>query len=148
MSEKSITNNFDFIGVPLHNNRWSWGASNDCAVVLRAWHDHTLKDPDGVRRTLIWRPRWRGEKSPGINERLKHIEEIKAGKPCFIVLVTDANLGTGKPRKIAPSKERRAFRCGDLLCENDTIKIELLSPLENMNALKAEITSLMGKGHE
>jgi len=146
MSEKSITNNFAYIGVPLRNNRWSWGATNDCAVVLRAWHDHTQKDPDGVTRNLIWRPRWKTERSSGVNERLNHLEEIKAGKPCYIILVTDANLGTGKPRKIAPVKERSAFRCGGLLYEDDTIKIELLKPLENLAALKAEIANLkMGK---
>ena len=110
--------------------------------MLRAWRDHTQKDLDGVRRNLIWRPRWKGEKSPGVNERLNHIEEIKAGKPCYIILVTDANLGTGRPRKIAPSKERRVFRCGGLLCENDTIKIELLNPHEYLAALKDEIASL------
>ena len=138
----SITRSFEYIGVPLRNSRWSWGASNEHAIVLRVWHDHTERDEDGVRRNLIWRPRWKTERSPGVNERLNHIEEIKAGRPCYVIVVEDANFGTGKPRKIAQAKTRRVFKCGELLFEDGTIKIELLKSLEHLTELKTEIAKI------
>lgn len=35
----SISSLFTYLGMPLVNQRWSWGASNDKCVVLRVWQD-------------------------------------------------------------------------------------------------------------
>jgi len=39
----SIAALFRTLGAPLHNERWSWGASTDDYVILRAWQDDMRK---------------------------------------------------------------------------------------------------------
>lgn len=138
---KSITDSFKHIGLPLKQHRKSWGASNDKVVVLRPWTDKTGKADDGVLCSEVWHPRWK--KSYGETERLKHITEIKAGKAAYVILVNDANLGKDTDeRKIAPSKARRIFRCGELREDGENVQIELISNVNNLNELRDEIAML------
>jgi hypothetical protein len=89
----SITKNFDQLGVPLINQNWSWGASNDAVVVLRAWQDQIKRLPDRTMLSLLWQDWWGKNSSGGVslggNERFRHLEEIKAGKPCLVILMHD-----------------------------------------------------------
>ena len=135
---KSITDNFKYLGLPLVNQRWSWGASNDDVVVLRVWKDHTRKGPHGIITTLLWhRERWKDDN--GAIERKKHIAEIEAGKTCFVIVCRDENLDNDKPRKIAPSRNRPVFLCGSFLNEGHEIRIELVKRFKDLADLKSSL---------
>jgi hypothetical protein len=144
----SITKNFDQLGVPLINQNWSWGASNDAVVVLRAWQDHIKRLPDRTMLSLLWQDWWGKNSSGGVslggNERLRHLEEIKAGKPCFVVLMHDKWGGKKDPeRSIIPSKNRAIFHAGDLLQDEDgTVWIELARRIKDISAARAEIREI------
>lgn len=137
---KSITENFNYLGLPLKNSRWSWGSSNGDVVVLRVWQDHTRKESDGTMTTLLWhRERWGNNN--GAIERKKHIEEIKAGTPCYVILCRDKNLGTDKPRKIASSRSRGIFLCGGLRYEELEIRIELVKRFKDLAEAKRSLNA-------
>ncbi len=130
MTSNNITANFEYLGVPLKNKRWSWGASNEDVVVLRVWQDHRRKGPAKTMTTRIWHREWKV--TPGLNERKKHIAEIEAGKACYAIVVRDENLGTGKDRKIAKSPNRAIFLCGSVIHEDDEIRIELVKRFKDL----------------
>lgn len=79
---------FHSLDAPLKNARWSWGATrSDGAVILRQWTTDTEVHDDGHEYVRIAR----GTRAPsarqhGWRERLAHIELIRAGAPCFVVL--------------------------------------------------------------
>lgn len=148
----SITMNFQQLGVPLRNQQWSWGSSNDRAVVLRAWQDQARMDPNGTLSALVWQDWWMkgpsGRISLGGKERLRQIVEIEAGKPCYIVIITDRWKGNQDPkRSIIPSSDRPIFRAGEIRRDpNGEIWIELTHRFTDIKEVKQEIVNL--KAHE
>ena len=76
----SISSLFTYLGMPLVNQRWSWGASNTDCVVLRVWQDERVKRENAI---VILRELPNLIGLLGYKERERHIQEIRAGKPCF-----------------------------------------------------------------
>ena len=88
MSERSITQFFSALNAPLHMMRRSWGAVRDDGVVfLRVWQDR-CETHDGVRYVqLTHLEKYGGDSSDfGYNERKTHVEMIRAGAPCYLVM--------------------------------------------------------------
>jgi hypothetical protein len=148
MMSDSITRNFQQLGVPLVNQQWSWGAANERAVVLRAWQDQAHLDADGILNALIWQDWWAkgpsGRKSPGGTERLRQISEIEAGKPCFVVIITDRWEGKEDPkRNIIPSPNRPIFQAGAVRRDpNGNIWVELIHRFKEISEAAKEIAGL------
>jgi len=88
MSERSITQFFSALKAPLRMMRQSWGAvRDDGAVFLRVWQDR-CEMHDGVRCVqLTHLEKYGGDSSNfGYNERLTHVEMIRDGAPCYLVM--------------------------------------------------------------
>jgi len=83
------TQYFEWLGAPLCNIRWSWGSVRDDGVVfLRAWQDETLKIEG---RRYIWVVQHsefiNDPNNLGYQERMRHIDLVRAGAKCYIVMV-------------------------------------------------------------
>jgi putative restriction endonuclease len=116
----SKTTFFQRVGAPLVNARWSWGAQrgSDGTVFLCVWQDLKFIE-DGRIHMLIERPAGPGDyaANPGHAERKRHIESVRSGAPCFLVMCTAADPQT-RPRKIQFFNEDELF-VGGLLVERD-----------------------------
>jgi hypothetical protein len=91
MSRKGMNPNslFDKLGVPLKNNRWSWGGiRGDGAVFLRVWQDEVRKEgnTEFVRVTAKKIFQNRSRKHPGYQERLEHLSLVKNGAISYMVI--------------------------------------------------------------
>lgn len=85
----SISSLFKRLGAPLANNRWSWGAQrpSDGAVFLRVWQDLKFIDEGGRTHLLLAsHSEGDGRTNLGARERVRHIERIRSGAPCFMVM--------------------------------------------------------------
>ena len=110
---------------PLKNTRWSWGGvrERDQVVFLRVWQDH-VKKVDG--RRIVWlADNGLAPDDLGGNERLSHIEKIKAGYRCFLVMCRPTDSDT-IPRQVASFNQRHLFVGGDLVDDEEGTYIELV----------------------
>ncbi len=113
----NLTEFFAYLGAPLANNRWSWGAvrPGDAAVVLRVWQDEWKKIGDlrAVRITdgghFAAHP-----DSHGYIERMRQIDLIRAGNPSYMImcLARDVN---ANPREIQSFNDTDLFVGGRLI---------------------------------
>jgi putative restriction endonuclease len=117
MSKSSF---FARLGAPLRNARWSWGSQrvSDGAIFLCVWQDLKFVD-EGRIHMLIDRPAGPGdyEANPGHSERQRHIQSIRSGAPCFLVMCTAVD-ADARPRKIHSLNEDELF-IGGALVERD-----------------------------
>jgi hypothetical protein len=109
------TDLFNYLGAPLTNSRWSWGARRvrDGAIFLFAWQDESKK-MEGKAFTLVDNATHFGDAvGLGRSERLEHIELIRAGAPSFLVmgLAVDTK---ASPRVIASINQNDVFIGGEL----------------------------------
>lgn len=84
----TITDMFVKLGAPLANIRTSWGAvRSDGVVFLRVWQLEE-KRIDGVFCTAVvnWAHRTAGLSSQGYAERDKHLELIRNGAKCYLII--------------------------------------------------------------
>jgi hypothetical protein len=122
----TITNFFKHLGAPLKNLNWSWGAQRkeDGTIFLRVWNDETRKDGRGEWAQVAWRV---GDfsSSPGHNERMKHLELVQSGAPCFLVLL-DADDITAKRRTIRRYEDRIVGVGGEIKTDGDKTWIHIV----------------------
>lgn len=93
MSALSISQFFSALGADLHNTRWSWGAERirgpqeEDAIVLRVWQDR-CRMHEGTRYVMLTHmQKYGGDPSDlGYNERLTHVERIREGATCYMVM--------------------------------------------------------------
>ncbi len=106
----SLTELFERLGAPLVNSRWSWGSVDaDGNVLLRVWQDR-VKRFDGRQMVEVW-DQGRHEAdpgNPGRNERLRHIEMVGTGAPCYMIMCIAKDPGAST-RKIKSFIERNLF---------------------------------------
>jgi hypothetical protein len=107
----SISSLFTYLGMPLVNQRWSWGASNDKCVVLRVWQDEVVKRQKAI---IILQEHPDLFNLPGYKERERHIKEIQAGKPCYLIMC-EAKDPESDRRVIKNINEKELFVGGELL---------------------------------
>lgn len=82
------TQYFEWLGAPLVNIRWSWGSlRSDGILFLRVWQDETIRH-EGIRYVRVTRhSAFVGDESNlGYQERLKHLEMIRKGARCYLVM--------------------------------------------------------------
>ena len=89
-STGGITEFFRRLGAPLRNPLWSWGpVGNNGQVFLRQRETDVRTDEDGREYVIVAgndRPAG-GRGQNGWTERKRHIEMIRAGAKCFVILV-------------------------------------------------------------
>ena len=112
----SISKFFASIGAPLYNTRWSWGAVNEQGdVFLRVWQDESLKEEiDGKKGfTGIFYDDFRDPQNPGFKERERHIEMVRNGAKCYLVMCEAVDVND-PVRSIKDFNKNRLFIGGSL----------------------------------
>jgi hypothetical protein len=124
MSRGSISSFFESLGAPLKNIRWSWGAvRRDGTVVLRVWNDF-IQVIDGEECALVdYKPK-PGRKELGYRERLEHVNLLRSGRPCLMVLCTAEDDShhvpdTGVVRRIVAFEAQTVLVGGGLVRQSD-----------------------------
>ena len=112
----SISSLFKLLGAPLANSRWSWGAqrASDGAVFLRVWQDLKLIDEEGRHYMMVATASTNEDDNLGYQERLRHVQSIRSGAPCFMVMCSAKDPET-EPRAIAGFDDESIFVGGDVL---------------------------------
>lgn len=70
----------EVLNASVKNQQWSWGSENDHAIFLRGWY-HQLQGGKVQVQSIQDKP------SAGLNERIRHLEACKQGKPGYMVLM-------------------------------------------------------------
>ncbi len=98
----SLTEFFHRLGAPLANSRWSWGGVRpDGAVFLRVWQDRTRQIDGKPHAMLTHHSKYADSpQNLGYQERLRQVELIQSGAPCFLVMCR-AKDPKAAPRAIA-----------------------------------------------
>ena len=111
----SITRFFESVGARLVNPQWSWGARrvHDGAIFLRVWQDLKFVRDDGIW-VLVYERESEGKRSQGHNERGVHVDAIRAGAPCYLVMCIAHDIDAAQ-RKIVDFPEDYVFRGGEIL---------------------------------
>jgi len=86
----SMSSLFQSLRAPLVNTRWSLGASTKDYVLLRVWQDQT-KTVDGVMTTEVYTKQKDLNDKLGQRERERHLQEVKAGKSCYLIMCVAKN---------------------------------------------------------
>jgi hypothetical protein len=129
----SVSGFFRQLGAPLRNIRWSWGAVRaDGTVVLRVWDDF-IETINGNRYVMVeYRPKPEPPpKDLGYWERRDHINLIRSGRPCLMVMCTAEDAGRHVPyggsgaRKIVAFDDKRIFVGGDFLEKTDKLMMRI-----------------------
>lgn len=112
----SITALFEKLGAPLANSRWSWGGiREDGSVVLRVWQNETKRIGDKTHVQLTHRAVFAGrEDNLGYQERNRHVEHIRAGAHCYMVMCEPKST-QAVPREIKSFNEREFFLAGEAI---------------------------------
>lgn len=86
--DKSISRFFTDLGVPLHNDRWSWGAERGNVIVLRTWADQY---DSKTRRVAVLQIQTLVESvSAGLDERVRQLKKIWQGGIAAYTIVATA----------------------------------------------------------
>lgn len=120
MKNISMTEFFVRLGAPLKNPMWSWGAlrNSDGAVFLRVWQDRK-KTINGKMHFMVHHTSKHADTgSLGYSERHTHIELIRAGAPCYMVICIPQDKDAS-PRKVASFKKDFLFNGGQTPVEAD-----------------------------
>ncbi|MNB77590.1 hypothetical protein PS726_01829 [Pseudomonas fluorescens] len=112
----NLTQFFAKIGAPLKNPRWSWGGiREDGTVVLRVWQDRKIKHDGAHYMQLSHLQKYsEGQDNLGYMERLDHINRIKDGARCYLVICL-AKDPDSSPREIRSFNKNNLFLGGKLV---------------------------------
>jgi hypothetical protein len=119
---------FEWLGAPLVNIRWSWGAvrSVDNAVFLRVWQDE-CKRVNGhfcVKVGYVDRAEL-GDGNHGRNERREHLALIRHGAPSYLIMCR-AEDPTAVPRTVKGFNASEIFVGGRVVETEDTLWLEVI----------------------
>ena len=112
----TLTGLFKYVGAPLANSRWSWGAVRpvDGAVFLRVWQDEVRKSGKRYLARVTAIAHFQGDEcNLGFAERMRHIELIRQGARSFMIMC-EAKDVHASPRAIGKFNEREVFVGGAL----------------------------------
>ena len=86
----SLADLFESLDAPLANNRWSWGSVRaDGTVFLRVWQDGTARKDGKLLVQVTHLEKYgdgRGRDNLGYAERLAHVDMIRNGARCYLVM--------------------------------------------------------------
>ena len=113
MTQKDL---FERLDAPLANVRWSWGSVRaDGVVFLRVWQDQIRKHEGTLHASVAGRLDDEDEGgSLGYQERLKHVELVRKGAACFLILCQADDVAV-TPRKVKDFDRESVFRGGRLV---------------------------------
>lgn len=101
--DKSISRFFSDLGVPLHNDRWSWGAERGNIIVLRTWADQY---DSKARRVAVLQIQTLVESvSAGLDERVRQLKKIWQGGIAAYTIVATAVDPDVKQRSIVSYRD-------------------------------------------
>lgn len=116
---------FDYLGAPLANVRWSWGAvrPSDSAVFLRVWQDE-VKKINGKRFARVISVFEGSNERLGHAERVEQVARIRAGARSYMVMCL-AKDAKASPREILSFNEDDIFIGGELVDADGCAWLEL-----------------------
>ena len=121
----TITQFFDSLDAPLKNPQWSWGAvRSDGVVFLRVWDIDVFTDDDGKQYAVLLSPGHHTSRH-GAPERLQQLALVRAGAPCYIVVITAVD-NTASPRKIDHFDRHKLLVGGRIVERGDLTLIEII----------------------
>ena len=115
---------FKRVGAPLRVPRQSWGSvrETDGTVFLRVWQEECRKI-GGIMCALVYRSE--GVSCFGRTERLQHIQLIKSGAPCLLVMCV-AKDPKVHPKSIAKVNERELFvTTGEIVDDDGDLYVQM-----------------------
>jgi hypothetical protein len=121
------TQMFKRLGAPLANSRWSWGSVRleDDAVFLRVWQDRKIKHGGRWFMMVTHHEKYLGdEDNLGYQERLEHVEKIRAGARCFMIMCLAEDM-TAAPRTIKSFNSDEVFVGGKVIELNGDTWVEM-----------------------
>jgi hypothetical protein len=110
---------FEWLGAPLKNSRWSWGAiRSDGIIFLRVWQDQSIKLEGKRYVRATYHSKVIDERSNlGHQERLLHIAELGRGSSCYLVMCK-------ADPELFPAREIIDFDANDLFLVGDSVEID------------------------
>jgi hypothetical protein len=130
--KRSRAEMFAYLGAPLKNVQWSWGAvrESDGAVFLVVWQDESLRR-DRRNYSLVHNQSFWGDTtdSHGLNERRNHIDRVRGGAKAYLIMARAADTRTtGTPRRIEEINSEELFVGGELFVDDkDNIWLERIA---------------------
>jgi hypothetical protein len=125
-SQVSLSRFFASMGAPLKNVRWSWGAQRaDGSVFLREWDVHRFTTHGKEYVTVAHSMRPALPREHGWRERAKHIQSIKNGAPCFLVMCSAKDF-TASPREIESFDTEYLLVGGDVIVNDGRTYVEVV----------------------
>lgn len=137
----SPTDFFKSLGAPLHNTQWSWGAVRlaDGVVFLRVWQDEERRIDRKSLMRLTHRAAYEGrEENHGFRERLAHVELVRSGAPCYLVMSV-AEDPKASPRRIKTFNDRKVYPAGALIEVDGDAWVELGKPVDAKDVRRLRI---------
>ena len=120
MSKLTITQFFEDLDAPLTNQQWSWGAArSDGAVFFRVWEDEIVGN-----EVLLLGPHRPANQKHGLTERYDHIARVRAGAPCYLVVLTAVDPRVS-PRTIESFDPHKLLIGGEIVERDGSIHIEI-----------------------
>jgi hypothetical protein len=122
------------LGAPLKNARWSWGAENPDTgqLFLRVWVDER-DTVNGVDQIHLLGADW-GRASRGYPERVRQVEQLRAGAEGYGVLCVAEDPNTRGARKIKSFDAKRLLRLGSLIDRDGDVYATIVAsvPVERL----------------
>src|SRR5882762_9763859 len=109
---------FSYLGAPLNNVQWSWGAvrETDGSVFLVVWQDENLRR--GPRSySLVHNQQFWGDTTDrhGLNERRRHLDRVRQGAKTYLIMALAERARTADaPRRIKELNTDEVFAAGEL----------------------------------
>ena len=119
---------FKYLGAPLSNSRWSWGAvrSEDGAVFLRVWQDRQARKDGRLYFMVTHHEKYTSkEDNLGYHERLLHVDLIRTGAPCYMIMCLAEDVEAA-PRKIKDFNRGEVFIGGKVMELHSDTWIEMV----------------------
>jgi hypothetical protein len=113
----TLSDLFVYLGAPLANSRWSWGAVRvtDGAAFLRVWQDEERKVGGRYFTRISANAFFANDSSNlGYVQRSKHIEAIRAGAKSYMIMCRARDINA-TPREIAGFDDTELFVGGELI---------------------------------
>lgn len=121
MKKRLITTHFEKLGAKLTNDQWSWGAPLDGGgLLLRVWW-HEVVTINGRSCVAVLKPAVYPS-SHGYGERIDHLEQIKQGERCYLVMCTADN--PNADHKHIKDFSAYIFKAGRLIERDGNVYIE------------------------
>ena len=121
---------FNKLGAPLKNVNWSWGSVNmdKKTVYMKVWQDEIKQFGDKHFCLIVKDVNNYAPSNLGFKERMQHIEMIKSGYACYLIMCRYTGDIKDKKR-ISTFNESMLFKSGEIIEAEGSIWIEYVTPV-------------------